>query len=374
MNRSRWIRVFAVVAITALAFGLRWRAIERLPIDYDEPWCLEAAQQIAGVLRSGELARLTETNPTPEHPQLAKVVLAAAILPAPESPPSPQRRSVYLRSPGLPEKQLIAARASSGVLGALEVLLLAWIHPLAGLFLAIHTYTVKFTSQAMIEALPAFTSLAAVASYLRFQKTRRNGWLVGSAALLGLTAAAKYLYAVAGVAILIDWWLALRPTAPALLARARATLLWGCGSLLVFFAATPYLWPDPLVRLKGSVFYLAAFSTGSIVREADFPFWQPLAWLTIYIPDDAPAEQPYLVRLDPLITLLALVGIVPLWRKERVWVLWLGISLAFLLLWSTKWPHYIMILSAPLCRCAAEGALQSLAVTLRAVRRRSRVA
>ena len=128
------------------------------------------------------------------------------------------------------------------------------------------------------------------------------------------------------------------------------------------------LWPEPLSRLKDSVFYLTAFSTGEIVRDANFPFLQPLAWLTIYIPNDAPADQPYLVRLDPLITGLALVGLVPLWRKERIWVLWLAVALIFLLLWNTKWPHYILILSAPLCVSAAEGALQLRAWTLRALR------
>jgi hypothetical protein len=146
-------------------------------------------------------------------------------------------------------------------------------------------------------------------------------------------------------------------------------LLWGVTSLLVFFAATPYFWPDPLGRLEASVSYLTRFSTGAIVREADFPLWQPLAWLTFYIPDDVPGQQPYLLRLDPLITLLALAGLWPLWRRERAWVLWLGIALAFLLLWNTKWPHYVLILSAPLCVAAAEGAQQALPLARRALRR-----
>jgi 4-amino-4-deoxy-L-arabinose transferase-like glycosyltransferase len=368
---SRWARVLAVLAITGLAFGLRWRAIERLPIDYEEPWCFAAAEQLSLVLRSGEWGRLTETNPTPEHPQLAKLVLAAAMLPAPESAPSPTRGSVFYGRPGLPEKQLVAARTGSGVLGALEVLLLAWIHPLAGLLLAIHTYTVKFTSQAQLEALPAFTSLATVVTYLRFKRTGRRGWLIGSAALLGLTAAAKYVYAIVGLVILIDWALELRATRAGRLSRLRLIALWGCGSLFVFFAATPYFWPDPLSRLEASVSYLTAYSTeNSEVRQAAFPFWQPLAWLTTYIPNDAPALEPYLIRIDPLISLLALVGLVGLWRKERIWVLWLGVGLVFLVLWNTKWPYYVLILTAPLCRAAAEGTRQLLAWPLGALERR----
>ena len=167
MSRSHWRRglhALAAIAIAVAAFGLRWRAIEALPVDYDEPVYLGAAQEIAGVLRSGDLAGLTETNARPEHPQLMKLLLAIAILPAPDSTPSPERGSVFRRGSRLPEAQLVFARMASSIFGALEVLLLAWIHPLAGLFLAIHTYTIKYTSLVMLEALPAFTSLAAVAS------------------------------------------------------------------------------------------------------------------------------------------------------------------------------------------------------------------
>lgn len=368
-RRSRGLRALVALAVAALAFAFREHALERLPIDYDEPWCIAAAQQLAEVLRSGDLARLTVLNPTPEHPQLGKLVLAAAIVGVAESPPTRERPAVIYPHPLLPESHLLAARRASAVLGALEVLLLAWLHPLAGLFLAIHTYTVKFTSQAMIEGLPALTSLAAVASWLRFKDTRRSRWWVASAALLGLTAAAKYVYVVAGLAILADWCLELRPAAPGRLARVRPLLLWGVTSLLVFFAATPWFWPDPLERLQGSVFFLTAFSSGSIVREANFPPWQPLAWLTFYIPDDAPALRPYWIRIDPALTLLACIGLARTWRRERVYALWLVVAIAFLLLWNTKWPHYVLILSAPLCMCAARGA-ETLLAGARILRRR----
>jgi hypothetical protein len=184
--------------------------------------------------------------------------------------------------------------------------------------LAVHTYTVKFTSHAQIEALPALLSLASVLGYLRFKRTRRSGWLAVSSVLLGLTAAASTC----------TW-----------LSQTGSALLWGVGSLLVFFAATPYFWPDPLGRLQASLLFLADFSTGSReVREAAFPWWQPLAWLSFYLPNDAPEARPNLVRIDPVITLLALLGLARTWRKERLWVLWLATVLGFLLLWNTKWP------------------------------------
>jgi hypothetical protein len=350
-KRSVALRALAALAIAAAAFGLRWRALDALPIDYDETWYLEGAQEIAAVLRSGELAGLTATNKRPEHPQLVKLLYALALLPVEASAPSPERHDVEGGASRLPESQLVAARTASAAFGALEVLLLAWIHPLAGLLLALHAWTIKYTSLVMLEALPACASLASVACYVRFRRTQADGWWIASAALLGLAAAGKYMYAVAGVAIALDWALALGKGPARRLAHARPLLLWGAGSLLAFFAAYPYLWPDPLWRLEQSLFFHAAYSTSENV--SGFPFWQPLVWLATR--PGAEGSPAYWVQLDPWLTLLALLGLDRLWRRERVYALWLGVALLFLLVWNTKWPHYVLILTAPLCLAAAEG-------------------
>jgi chromate transport protein ChrA len=369
-RRSLALRVLLALAIAGAAFGLRWRAIGILPVDYDEGWYLEAAQRIARVLEAGDLGALSAApnNYRPEHPQLAKLVYGVAILPADDRTPT-SRSSVWGERPRMPEAQLLAARTTAGVLGALAAGLLAFLQPLAGLLLAIHTYTVKYTSLVMLEALPAFTSLACVVCYARARSTRAAGWWAASSALLGLSAAAKYMYGVIGVAVLADWLLALRSEPGGWPARLRAPLLWGFGSLVVFYAAYPYLWPDPLWRLRESVFFHADYSTSVHVASLAYPFWQPLAWLTNYIPADVPAARPYLFRVDPLVTLLALVGFDRLWRKQRVYALWLALALLFLLLWNTKWPHYVLLLTAPLCLAAAEGALRLAALPLRFRRR-----
>ena len=49
-------------------------------------------------------------------------------------------------------------------------------------------------------------------------------------------------------------------------------------------------------------------------------------------------------------------------------MLWLAVGLLFLLLWNTKWPQYILILSAPLCLAAAEGTLRLLGLLVRTPR------
>jgi len=371
------LRILVAIAVAALAFGLRCRAVELLPTDYDETPYLTSARELADVLRSGDLAKLTTTNLQPEHPQLMQLLFAATLLPTPDSEPGAERPNVGGGMSKLPEAQLLAARTAAGALGALEVLLLACLSPLAGLFLAIHTTTIKYTSLVMLEALPALTSLATVMAYQRFQRTQRRGWWIASGVLLGLSAAGKYMYAVVGVAILIDWWLALRSAPTALSSRLRPStgpwaqlrplVSWGLLSLAAFFAANPYFWPDPLWRLENSLLYHAQYAGDG--SPGGFPPWQPLVWLATSLPAATARAAPrlYLLRLDLWISLLALLGLDRLWRKQRVHVLWLAVGLLFLLIWNTKWPHYILILTAPLCLAAAEGAQRLFVGPLRAL-------
>ena len=107
------LRILVAVAVAALAFGLRCRAIELLPTDYDETPYLSSAQQLADVLRSGDLAALTTANLQPEHPQLNQLLFAVALLAAPDSEPSPDRSNARGGSSKLPEAELLAARSAS---------------------------------------------------------------------------------------------------------------------------------------------------------------------------------------------------------------------------------------------------------------------
>jgi arabinogalactan oligomer/maltooligosaccharide transport system permease protein len=61
------------------------------------------------------------------------------------------------------------------------------------------------------------------------------------------------------------------------------------------------------------------------------------------------------VPLDALVLLFAVLGLKRLWQKYRVFALWLIIMLVFLFFWPTKWPQYILMLTAPLALSAVEG-------------------
>ena len=318
------LRVAAILLIAALALALRLRAVEKLPIDYDEDDYLGAAQHYAAALRQGDWPFIVNYAYNYEHPPLTKMVYALALLPFPDAPPVPELPSSAAPARSLPEPQFRAARLTSAGLGWLEVVALALFNPLAALFLSAHTWQIKYTTQVMLEALPSLTSLLAVLCYLKgrpgAERGRWNGWLLLSAAGLGLTAASKYTYCLAGVAIVVDWlWAAFPPEAE----RRRAAgwlrwlapvAVWGLLVVGVFVAFDPRLWTDGLQRLRETVLFHGDYAQSAHVKQAGYPVWQPLVWLSISVPWHPGV---FVVMLDWGVTLLALVGLPRTWRLRR---------------------------------------------------------
>ena len=393
MNR----RLIAVLLILLVAVVWREAAVRTLRTDFDEPVYLTAGARYAAALRDGDPARLANDNFHYEHPGLMKLVYAAALLPfgetAIEAPPLPELTELADLPPPLPA-MVSAARHAAMLFSLLTVLLLAVISPAAGALLAVHTYAIKYTTQIYLEALPMLMATVCVLAYVKAQLGKRKLrdwgigrfvqspnlsisqspllWLALSAVALGLTAAGKYIYCVAGLAVAVDWvWrltekeslrdreigrLTQSPELP--ISHSLLLLLaWGALALLTFYAANPNLWPDPLGRLGASLAFHVAYPSSAIVANVGYPWWQPFVWLLRPMPALwHPGLFP--IALDWLTTLLAVAGSARMWRRwggrGRVVVLWWLIGLVILLLWPTKWPQYSLIITVPLCLCAAE--------------------
>ena len=351
---SRRVRWSVVAAVVLLAAGLRLWAVARLPVDFDEPVYTEGGLVYAAALRVGDL-RLLQRDPAPEHPGLVKLLYGGVFLLSPLF--SGDGAQDPLPNP-LPGGE--GARALSAAFGVLHVALLALVSPAAGALLAVHSYTVKYTAQVYLEAVPMFMASVCVLAYIRAGKSARQGrqplFWIGSAVALGLAAAGKYVYAVAGLAVAADCvWRLVEARRP----RGLLVLLgWGGLALLVFLAANPYLWPDPFGRLFDSLAFHAAYSQGAHVQQSGYPWYQPLVWLVAPLPV---GWHPGIIvtPFDPLTAALGVGGLRPAWRgyggRGRVIVLWWAIGLAFTLVWSTKWPQYSLIMTAPMCLCAGEG-------------------
>jgi ABC-type sugar transport system permease subunit len=349
------LRILAILLVIFCAWTLRAKAVSALPIDFDEDDYLRAGQEYAHLIRTGNWSGFLETNYRPEHPPLAKIMIGLSILSAPEKPLTPQAATSAGPNKYLPSTLVKPARTLNAIIGTITVAIVALINPLAGLFLAIHTFTIKYVSQIMLEAFPALTSLIAAISYLKWKQSKWSGfnrWLILSAVSLGLTAASKYLYCVVGIAILVDWILDAKEQ-DSFKTSLRTAALWGTLAIVIFFLFDPYVWPNPIARLSESIFYHAGYSSSATeVQNARYPIWQPIIWL--FSSPTKWHKNVFPFPFDPFITILAIFGLKRLWNKEKLYVLWLGIGIAFLLVWPTKWPQYIIPLTVPLSFAAAE--------------------
>jgi hypothetical protein len=365
-------RVTVLLLLAAAALAVQMHAVDRLPIDYDEDDYLRAGQLLAADIRAGDLGAIMQDNYRPEHPELTKLVYGIALTTVPAAHTIPDAETDAPPARALPQPQFYVTRVTSSLFGMAEIVALGTMSPLAAVLLGANTWQTKYTAQVMLESVPAFLSLLAVLCYWRWRSRprgpsgttgwsgsrgssgRRRRWLVASAVFLGLTVAGKYLYGVAGLAILADWLWTARPErfrdGRALVEWLRPIGLWWVLAFLCFFAADPYLWPDPIGRLSASILFHVGYAGQQLAT--DQPVWQQFTYLVQSVPWSTEA---FLLSIDGVIAGLAVAGFARLWQTRRVFAIWLAIGLVFLLIWPTKWPQYLLIITAPLSLSAAEG-------------------
>ena len=107
---------------------------------------------------------------TYEHPALQKILYGVVLLTQPQIDRLPENDLPRLAPIAATEagRWNIAARHLALAWGTLAVLALALLNPLAGLFLALSTLSVKYTSEVYLEALPLLTGLLCAMAYLRW--------------------------------------------------------------------------------------------------------------------------------------------------------------------------------------------------------------
>src|SRR5512143_1461596 len=164
---TRPLLIVAAIAVTLIALSARLTAVDKLPIDYDEDDYLRAGQIYATGLQHGDWSVFTRENYRTEHPPLTKIINGLVMAPLPPAPEIPDRPTTADPARSLPHPHLDNVRTPHAIFATLAVVALALITPLAGLLLAEHTWTIKYTSQVMLEALPALTSLLVVVFYLQ---------------------------------------------------------------------------------------------------------------------------------------------------------------------------------------------------------------
>ncbi len=351
---SRALRLGAVGLITALSLLLHAQAA-RLPVDFDEDDYMRAGQILADEIRTGNPAILLENNYRIEHPQFVKMLIATVMLgmePIKRIPELPVTANPYEL---MHRPTLAAVRRMEAAFGVLAVSTLALVSPVAGVLLATSTWVIKYTSQVMLESVPLLFSLLGVALYelargISSARRRRLAYLA-SAIGIGLAVGAKYPYAIAGLAIVVDRIRRTRRGEPLKLKRAIG---WSAVAALSFFAVNPYLWRDPIGRLIASAAYHPAYAASEQVQSTGYPMWQQLTWLMQSVPWHD-GQSVFLVKFDAWMLPLALLGLVSLARKRPVYAIWLGLGAVALLFWPTKWPQYLLTIAVPYALAGAAG-------------------
>lgn len=357
MNKfTHTLQALMVALVFAVALGLRTHAAEKLSIDYDEDDYLRAGQEFAYLIQKADWHAFLDTNYRPEHPQLAKIMFGLSIVNVPEQPLVEDVPITADPAKYLPPNLLKPARTMSAWWGALTAALLALLNPLGGLILAVHSFTIKYTSQVMLDGFASLMSTITAVSYYfskRKQGRAKNILLVLSAVFLGLSASSKYLHSAVGFAILIDWFLNARGSGE-VKKYFRNAFYWGILSLGVFFLFNPFFWQDPLGKMETTLEAVSATTTNPNVQNANYPIWQQFVHLSTSVPHTW-NPQGFLLRLDGFIFLFALFGMAKTWKKDRFIAIWLIVDLFLLLVWRTRWAQYILVATAPLSFAAAEG-------------------
>ena len=357
MNKTvHALHYLLILLVVVVAFGLRSHASNSLSIDYDEDDYPRAGQEFAHLIRTSNWRGFLDTNYRPEHPQLAKIMFGLSILGLPEEPLIADVPITAEPAKTLPPDLLHAARTMSALWGTITAMLLALINPLGGLLLAIHSFTIKYTSQVMLDGFATLMSTSTALAYY-FSK-RRSGkagtaLLIASAVFLGMSASSKYLHSAVGIAILIDWFLSARQSNE-VRKYLRSALVWGLLAIVSFFVFNPFFWPDPIGRIKTTYEAVTATTTNPNVTDANFPLWQQLMWLSASVPFSW-SPKAFLIRLDGIIFIFAILGIASTWKRDRFIAIWLIVDIFILLVWRTKWPQYILVATVPLSFAAAEG-------------------
>jgi hypothetical protein len=130
------LHLLASHLVVLVAAALRLRAVNMLPIDFDEDDYLPAGQQFATAIQTGDWAGITRYNYRQEHPPLQKIaygIALAALPPAPEIPDLPTKVTLAMAIAGMTDP----TGASWNMPAAISVMMSV---PIVVIFLAFERY------------------------------------------------------------------------------------------------------------------------------------------------------------------------------------------------------------------------------------------
>lgn len=320
-----WKRNYSIILVVLFALLLRLWAVWQLPMDADEPVYLKAGNDYAEFIKAGDVREIINYEYNREHPALVKLLYSIPYM--------------FIDSTFGSNLDLTINRLQSVLFGVGSVFLLATIDPLAGLFLAFHTMTIKYTSEVYLESLPLLAILGCVFAFRKVQRGQMK-WLWISAALLGVAGASKYTYLMIVMTLAYLW---IKDKGIPWKYLVAFTVL----SVSVFYILNPTLWTDPFHRFLDAFLFHASYSQSIAVQTAKYPWYQPILWISNEVPWHP--QVFFFFGSDIFIFWLTILGFQKSWKDQPWTLFWFISCLAILLVWPTKWPQYSLILTVPMC-------------------------
>lgn len=328
MDSRKWL-IVVFVLLVGLAVALRAPHVAaHAPKRGDSLLYLNNSREYARLIEQHDWLGVLNYDGSYEHPALVKLMYGVGIV----------ARDIL----AAPVTDSFAARTVVTFFSVLQVVLIGLLNPIAGFLLAVQTTHIAYTTDTMLEGIPAFLSTLAIFAYVRYQKNQRARWFYLSALALGMTAAGKYIYLTAGIALVpfVVWEQRRQPW------RIAA---FGLVTVGAFFLFDPYLWLAPIPRLVASIQYHLNYSHHVTVTPKARPWWWPLGYAAF---DQWFRQGRVVVSLNTIIFVLGWLGLPRLAKANRLYVVWFFVALLFLFVWPTKWPQYALVFLPPLCLSA----------------------
>lgn len=372
-RRSRQFATLFTVLSLCTVF-IRVVNVYNFPLGWDEGTYSRAALRYSEKALNFKWQEIPSIVYNHEHPAFVKLMFAI--------PATLDGREAFARfgwnrlnNAGLGKEDytIFTARLVSAIFSLWLVQTAAYlIHPLTGFFLMIHSLAAEYGAQARLEAIPMLFSFLSIWFFSKFladwqaqQRWKANRRLILSAIFLGLTAASKVIYCVIVFAMLFMALESLIRDNSRWKQWLLTMITFGIISLASFYVFNPSLWYQPAERLKMMLSFHDHYqeTVGNI-----YPFWQPIVWVTRSVAHQpghfaeksllAKAPEHFFFSCDELIFLLACLGAAPLFRKQRIYIVWFIIGMIFLFLWGTKWEQYACVVVVPICIAATHGTLR----------------
>lgn len=344
--KTRWLWIILIIAV-----GGAWRLYVRAeaPVAHDEDNYLSAARTFRELMQAGEWGQIPNVSNNEEHPPLGKLLFSLT-LDEQELDQIPTEDQIFRGSRlPLPPHSLENARLQAVLASILTLLAAAMVNPVAALALSGQSVHWYFGSLAYLDALPTFLTALSAALYVysvgENPKYPTPAFLA-SAACFGMGVAAKYPFALMGVALVLHALVYRVVKLPQLIG-------WGVFSILIFFIFNPYLYPAPLERVESQL----AFHEDYAEKYGDRKWYRPIQQLTDaeFLSDNL--KSPLGHGLDLAIFGLAVMGLYPLSRQKSFYLWWLVLGMVFLMYWNTQWSQHKMMVVYPYSISAGAGGI-----------------